>query len=249
MDLSSPDDRPRVDVSVVIPCLDEIDGVGRVVADARQGLHLARLAGEIIVVDNGSTDGSAAAAARSGAQVYVEPRRGYGSAIRRGLAVARGDIIVIVDADRSYDLVEVGELVQRVANGADLVVGTRFANGIDAGAMPWLHRHVGTPVLNLLLALSTGRRFQDSQSGYRVFRRDRLTALAFQAEGMEFASEMLVRADRAGLRIEEVPVRYRRRVGSSKLRPFRDGLRHCRLVIGIHREGATTRNTRNRSSS
>lgn len=244
-----PDGRPCEFVSVVIPCLNEIDGVAAVVVETRRGLHLAGLTGEIIVVDNGSMDGSAAAAAACGAQVHFEPRHGYGLAIRRGLAVARGEIIVIADADRSYDLGQLGDLVQRVTNGADLVVGTRFADGIESGAMPWIHHRVGTPVLNLLVALSTGRWFKDSQSGFRVLRRDCLERLTFRAEGMEFASEMLVRAQRAGLRIEEVPVRYRRRIGSSKLRPIRDGIRHCCLMIGIHREGAATRKTRNRSSS
>jgi glycosyltransferase involved in cell wall biosynthesis len=229
-----PDD--SYSVSVVLPCLDEVASVAATVAEAMEGLRLAGLCGEIIVVDNGSTDGSSTAAARGGAVVLSEPRRGYGAAVRRGLDAARGHIVVVADADRSYDLRELGNLVQRVVGGADLVVGTRFGDALDRGAMPWLHRRVGTPVLNLLLALATGRHFRDSQSGFRAFRRDRLLPLGLDADGMELASEMLVRAHRAGLRIEELPVRYRRRSGSSKLRPLGDGLRHCRLLARLRVE-------------
>jgi glycosyltransferase involved in cell wall biosynthesis len=237
-------------VSVVLPCLDEITGIADTVRDAREGLRLAGLRGEVIVVDNGSTDGSHALAARAGAIVLSQPRRGYGWAIRRGLRGATGDVVVLADADGSYDLRELGRLVARVTAGADLVVGTRFGDGLDEDAMPWLHRRIGTPALNLLLAMATGRRFRDSQSGFRAMRRERVAALAYAGEGMEFASEMLVRAHRAGLRIEEIPVRYRRRMGTSKLRPLGDGLRHCRLLVRLTREDdQATRRTRYSSSS
>jgi glycosyltransferase involved in cell wall biosynthesis len=239
---------PRV--SIVLPCLGEVGGVVTAVVEALEGLHIAGLSGQVIVVDNGSTDGSAAAAAAVGALVLSEPRRGYGMAIRRGLPMADGEVIVLADADRSYDLRELGTLVRRVFEGADLVVGTRLGSTLDAGAMPWLHRRIGTPGLNLLLAMATGRWFRDSQSGFRAFRRDRLVHLGCSSDGMEFASEMLVMAHRAGLRIDEVPVRYRRRTGSSKLRPLHDGLRHCRLLFHLARGGdQVTRNTRYRSSS
>lgn len=205
---------------------------------------------EIIVVDNGSTDGSAAAAAAVGATVVAEPRRGYGMAIRRGLQTARGDIIVLADADSSYDLRQLGALVQRVEQGADIVVGTRSCDRLEVGAMPWLHRRVGIPGLNLLLAISTGRWFHDSQSGFRAFKRDRLIHLGCTSAGMEYASEMLLMAHRAGLRIEEVPVRYRRRTGASKLHPVGDGLRHCRLLFRLAVDGRQVmRRTRYRSSS
>jgi glycosyltransferase involved in cell wall biosynthesis len=237
-------------VSVVLPCLDEVASVADAVRDAREGLRLAGLRGEIIVVDNGSMDGSHAMAAQAGAIVLSEPRRGYGLAIRCGLHDAIGDVIVLADADRSYDLRELGRLVERVTAGADVVVGTRFGGGLDEDAMPWLHRRVGTPALNLLLAVATGRRFRDSQSGFRAVRRERVVALACTGEGMEFASEMLVLAHRADLRIEEIPVRYQRRIGSSKLRPLGDGLRHCRLLVRMTREHhQATRRTRYSSSS
>lgn len=220
-------------VSVVLPCLDEAEGVATAVEEAIEGLRSAGLSGQVIVVDNGSTDGSADAAAAVGATVVSEPRRGYGMAIRRGLRAAHGDVIVLADADSSYDLRQLGELVRCIALGADIVVGTRSCDSGEAGAMPWLHRRVGTPGLNLLLAMVTGRWFRDSQSGYRAFRRESLVYLGCTAAGMEFASEMLLMAHRAGLRIEEIPVRYRRRTGASKLRPVGDGLRHCRLLLRL----------------
>lgn len=242
------DSLPRV--SVVLPCLDEAGGVATAVVESLEGLRIAGLSGQVIVVDNGSTDGSAAAAIAVGATVLSEPRRGYGVAIRRGLQMAHGEVVVLADADRSYDLRELGTLVHRIAEGADLVVGTRFGNALDAGAMPWHHRRIGTPGLNLLLAMATGRWFCDSQSGFRAFRRDRLVHLGCSSDGMEFASEMLVMAHRAGLRIDEVPVRYRRRTGSSKLRPLDDGLRHCRLLFRLALvSDQVTRSTRYRSSS
>ena len=237
-------------VSVILPCLDEAGGVATAVQEALQGLHAAGLSGQIIVVDNGSTDGSAAAAAAVGATVVSEPRRGYGVAIQRGLQTARGDVIVLADADSSYDLRQLGELVHRVAQGADVVVGTRSWDMLEVGAMPWLHRRVGIPGLNLLLAMATGRWFRDSQSGFRAFKRERMILLGCTSAGMEYASEMLLMAQRAGLRIDEVPVRYRRRTGVSKLSPLGDGLRHCRLLFRLALDGSqVTRSTRYRSSS
>jgi glycosyltransferase involved in cell wall biosynthesis len=247
---SAADPRAPVHVSVVLPCLDEAGGVATAVQEALQGLRSAGLNGQIIVVDNGSTDGSAAAAAAVGATVVAEPRRGYGMAIRRGLQTARGDVIVLADADSSYDLRQLGALVHRVEQGADVVVGTRSCDRLEVGAMPWLHRRVGIPGLNLLLAISTGRWFRDSQSGFRAFKRDRLIHLGCTSAGMEYASEMLLLAHRAGLRIEEVPVGYRRRTGASKLHPVGDGLRHCRLLFRLAVDGRqVTRRTRYRSSS
>jgi glycosyltransferase involved in cell wall biosynthesis len=247
----SPVPRASTCVSVVLPCLDEAAGVVTAVQEAMQGLRCAGLSGQIIVVDNGSTDGSAAAAAAVGATVISESRRGYGMAIRRGLQTARGDVIVLADADSSYDLRQLGQLVHRVEQGADIVVGTRSRDRLEVGAMPWLHRRVGIPGLNLLLAMATGRWFRDSQSGFRAFKRERLIHLGCVSAGMEYASEMLLLAQRAGLRIEEVPVRYRRRTGTSKLRPVGDGLRHCRLLLrlAVDGSGQVTRRTRYRSSS
>jgi hypothetical protein len=185
-----------------------------------------------VVVDNGSTDGSVKAALNAGARVVVEPVRGYGSALLRGIHSSKGQVVVMADADSTYPLNMLARLVQPVADGsADLALGGR----LDASArasMPLLHRLVGTPTLTWLVRQGTGVvGVTDSQSGFRAFRRDLAGRLHLNASGMEFASEMLIEAGRAGLRIGETPMGYRTRVGESKLDTFRDGLRHLRLIV------------------
>lgn len=219
-------------VTVVLPCLDEEASVGRCVEEARTALAAAAVPHEVIVVDNGSLDGSVAAAEAAGAEVVHEPRRGYGEALRAGFAAASGDVIVMADADFTYDLTKLPVLVEPVRRGeADVVVGGRL-DGATRRTMPLLHRFVGTPVLTFLVARACGRRVvSDSQSGYRAFRRDRLDDLGLRSTGMELASEMLIRAARAGLRVREVPTGYRPRIGESKLDSFADGRRHLQLVL------------------
>jgi len=187
---------------------------------------------EVIVVDNGSLDGSVAVAEAAGATVVHETERGYGQALRAGFAAARGDVIVMADADLTYDLTELATVVEPVRQGeADVVVGSRLG-AATRRTMPLLHRFVGTPVLTFLVARACGRRLVgDSQSGFRAFRRDLLDDLALSSTGMELASEMLIRAARAGLRVREVPTGYRPRVGESKLDSFADGRRHLQLVL------------------
>jgi hypothetical protein len=221
----------RAFVTVVLPCLDEADAIGAVVAEARLGLRIAGVVGEIVVVDNGSADGSADIASRAGARVVHDSRRGYGAAIAAGVRSAKGDVVVFADADGTYDLTRIGDLLAALDEGADLAIGSRFGESLAPDAMPPLHRYVGTPVLTRLLRLLTGLRVVDSQSGFRAVRRSRLAALGLRAEGMEFASEMLLRAERDGWTVVEKPTGYRRRIGRSKLDPWPDGWRHLRLLV------------------
>jgi hypothetical protein len=218
-------------VSVVLPCLNEEQAVAATVSEALAGLRRAGYDGEVIVVDNGSIDGSVEQARCAGARVVHEGRRGYGAAHIAGLKAARGDVIVMADADRTYDLEGMGELLAPLADGADLVVGNRLGGAISRGAMPPLHRYVGTPLITRVLRLLTGTALSDSQSGYRAFRRDAVLALDLKASGMEYASEMLLKAGRAGLKLAEVPTGYRPRVGESKLNTFDDGWRHLRMLL------------------
>jgi hypothetical protein len=218
-------------VSVVLPCLDEADAVAGVVAEARLGLMLAGVDGEIVVVDNGSSDDSAVIAERAGARVIHEARRGYGAAIAAGIRAARGDTIVVADADGSYDLTRLDQVLAPLAAGADLVVGSRFGPALVPRAMPPLHRYVGAPALTLLLRLLTGSDVSDSQSGFRAFRRSRIAELGLRSPGMEFASEMLLRAERSGWAVVEAPTGYRPRLGASKLEPWADGWRHLKLLL------------------
>jgi hypothetical protein len=216
-----------------MPCLNEAGSVGACVTEVKEALVAAGYdEHEVIVVDNGSTDDSAAVAHAAGARVVPEERRGYGAALLAGFAAASGDIVVMADADATYPLDRIGDLVEPVANDtADLVFGSRL-NSATHENMPLLHRFVGTPVLTFLAARACGRRVvRDSQSGFRAFRRSSLAALNLRSSGMELASEMLIRAARAGLVITEIETGYRPRVGESKLSTLSDGFRHLYLIL------------------
>lgn len=218
-------------VSIVLPCLNEIAAVAKVVAEARAALARADVDGEVLVVDNGSSDGSPEAAAAAGATVVREPRRGYGAAYLAGFRAARGEYVIMADADGTYDLAAVPAFLERLRAGDELVMGSRFRGMIAPGAMPWSHRYIGSPVLSTLLNLLYGTGVSDAHCGMRAFRRDALERMQLRMPGMEFASEMIVNAARAGLRIGEVPVDYRARVGTSKLHSLRDGWRHLRFLF------------------
>ncbi len=223
---------PPAGISVVLPCLNEEASLGAVIAQARAGIVRTGLPGEIIVVDNGSSDGSAAVARAHGARLIIEPHRGYGSALRRGFDQARYDLLVMADADLSYDLSAIAPFVAPIrAGAADVVIGNRMRS-IEPGAMPGLHRYLGNPVLSAVLRLLfRGRAVHDAHCGMRAITRAAYRRLHCVTTGMEFASEMIVQAIRARLRIAECEVRYRPRVGASKLRSFRDGWRHLRFMI------------------
>ncbi|HZS31247.1 MAG TPA: glycosyltransferase family 2 protein [Gaiellaceae bacterium] len=219
---------PRV--SIVIPCLNEAEHIEECVARAREALEAGGLDGEIIVVDNGSEDDSGALARAAGATVVDEPRRGYGSAYLAGFAAARGDYLVMIDADLTYDFAEIPGFVRKLDDGAQLVMGNRMA-GIQAGAMPWLNRYIGNPLLSGFLNLIYKTPIADAHCGMRALRRDALPTLRLHSTGMEFASEMVIRAAKERLVIAQVPIALHPRSGVSKLSPFRDGWRHLRLML------------------
>jgi glycosyltransferase involved in cell wall biosynthesis len=223
---------PTVQVSVVIPCLNEAESIERCVRSARRVLADAGLDGEVIVADNGSEDGSADLARAAGATVVEEPRRGYGSAYLAGFAAARGEYIVMIDADLTYDFGEIPRFVRELENGAELVMGNRL-NDVQPGAMGTLSR-LGNPVLSGFLNLLFRTPVGDAHCGMRALRRDALPRLALQSTGMEFASEMVIRAARAHLEIHELSIALHCREGESKLSPFRDGWRHLRLMLLYH---------------
>jgi glycosyltransferase involved in cell wall biosynthesis len=219
-------------VSIVIPCLNEASCIQRCVLLARETLNSHDLVGEIVVSDNGSTDGSGELAAAAGARVTSEPRRGYGNAYLAGFKAARGRYIVMVDADLSYDFADIPRFVDELESGAEVVIGDRMDN-IHPGAMPWHHRYVGNPVLTGLLNLFFRTGVKDAHCGMRALRRDVLPRLDVRATGMEFASEMVIRASREELDIRQLPIEYHPRAGESKLSSFRDGWRHLRFLL-IH---------------
>jgi glycosyltransferase involved in cell wall biosynthesis len=219
------------EISVVIPCLNEEEAVGAVIDQAWEGIDASGRPGEVIVVDNASTDRSAEVAAEHGAIVVREERPGYGSAYLAGLAVARGDYIVMGDADETYPMRNLAPFVERLAAGDDLVMGSRFEGTIHGEAMPWLNRHVGNPILTGLLNVLFGVKISDAHCGMRAVRRDALERLDLHSTGMEFASEMVFKAFRRKLRVSEIPIDYYPRVGESKLNRFGDAWRHVRFML------------------
>jgi hypothetical protein len=191
----------------------------------------AGLDGEVIVADNGSDDGSAALAEGAGARVVHARVRGYGAAYLEGIGAARGRWIVMGDADGTYDFSQVPAFVAKLREGNDVVLGSRFQGEIRPGAMPWLHRYVGNPVLTGILGLFFGQRVSDAHCGMRALTREANQRLQLRTTGMEYASEMVAMAIRRGLKVEEIPIVYHPREGESKLRSFRDGWRHLRFML------------------
>jgi glycosyltransferase involved in cell wall biosynthesis len=230
----TPDDADAAEgyeVSVVLPCLNEARTVATCVGKALQTLRRLGIRGEVIVVDNGSTDGSVELAERAGARVVHETRRGYGSALMRGVEEAHAPFIIMADADDSYDLTDLERFIRGLESGADVVMGARHT--IEPGAMRWHHRWIGNPVLSAMLAAFFRAGVSDCQCGMRGFTKDAYRRMQLRTVGMEFASEMLIKAALGGLRIIEIPITLHAdgRVGPSHLRSFRDGWRHLRFIL------------------
>ena len=217
-------------LSVVIPCLNEAGTIETCVRTALNVLDQNDIAGEIIVVDNGSADGSGALAVAAGARVVHEARRGYGSAYLAGFAAAHGRYIVMADADLTYDLNEIPRFLNELEGGADMVIGNRMKN-IHPGAMSWHHRYIGNPLLSGFLNLLFRTGVDDAHCGMRALRRDVLPQLDLRTTGMEFASEMVIRAAKEKLVVRQFAIEYYPRAGESKLSSLRDGWRHLRFLL------------------
>ncbi|MFA0761055.1 MAG: hypothetical protein HZLCBSQH_001159 [Candidatus Fervidibacterota bacterium] len=220
------------EVSIVIPCLNEENSIGIVVEKAKRAIEMMGVSGEVIVADNGFTDRSVEIALSKGARVVPVAQKGYGSALRGGIEAARGRIIVIGDADDSYDFLEAPKLVAKIKEGYDLVVGSRFKGHILPGAMPWTSK-IGNPIMTFTINLLFKVNTSDSQSGMRAFTKEAYRKMQLQATGMEFASEMLIKAGKAKLKIAEVPITLHpdKRGRPPHLRPIRDGWRHLKLML------------------
>src|SRR3954453_20833163 len=203
-------------VSVVIPCLNEAANIERCVTWARTTLAEHGIRGEVVVADNDSEDESASLALAAGARLVHERRRGYGNAYMAGFAAAKGRYIVMADADLTYDFGEIPRFLAELEQGADLVMGDRM-DGIQPGAMPWLHQYIGNPILSGTLNLFFRTGVRDAHCGMRGLRRDILPKLDLRTPGMEFASEMVIRASKEKLRISEFPITYHPRGGESKI--------------------------------
>jgi glycosyltransferase involved in cell wall biosynthesis len=222
-----------IEVSIVMPCLNEAESLGQCIRMAQQGLTEAGAAGEIVIADNGSTDGSQEIARKLGARVVDVPDKGYGAALMGGFEAAVGSYIVMGDADGSYDFSHLRPFLERLRAGDELVMGNRFQGGIEEGAMPVLNRYLGNPVLSFVGRLLFPSAIGDFHCGLRAFRRHILATLDLQSPGMEFASEMVVKATLNELRISEVPTTLSTDLRSRPphLRPWRDGWRHLRFLF------------------
>ncbi len=223
----------EIELSVVIPCLNEGQSVGKRVRQALEVLREAGLAGEVIVADNGSTDGSAEIAEAEGARVVRVAEKGYGSALMGGIAGARGEYVLMADADESHDLTHIPQFLAELRTGQDLVMGNRFRGGIAKGAMPFLHRYLGSPVLTGLGRLFFKSRCGDFHCGMRGFRRESYRRMDLRSTGMEFASEMVVKATLQRMKIAEIPTTQLPdgRGRPPHLRTWQDGWRHLRFLL------------------
>ncbi len=225
--------KEKYQLSIVMPCLNEAETLATCIEKAKLFLKANDVIGEIIIADNGSTDGSQAIAERAGARVVHIESKGYGSAIMGGIEAAQGELIIMGDADDSYDFSDLQDFVNALDEDYDLVMGNRFQGGIMPGAMPFLHRYLGNPVLSWLARLFFNSAIRDFHCGLRGFRKEAILSLNLQTTGMEFASEMIVKATMKGLKVKEVPtVLYPDgRTRPPHLRTWADGWRHLRFLL------------------
>ncbi len=218
-------------VCLVIPCLNEEKTIEATIKKAMLGFDKLGLPGEVVVVDNGSTDKSVEISKKSGARVVFQQERGYGSALRKGIEEAYGKYIVMGDADDTYDFSELDKFVKLLQQGYDLVMGSRFRGKILPGAMSWSHRYIGNPILSGILRILFGGKVSDSHCGLRAFTKDAYNRMGLQTTGMEFASEIVIHALKRKLKITELPITYYPRKGESKLVGLRDAWRHTRFML------------------
>jgi glycosyltransferase involved in cell wall biosynthesis len=234
---AAPSAQRACDVSIVMPCLNEARSIPICIANAKAALAEMQgklgLTGEILIADNGSEDGSKRLAAALGARVVDVTPRGYGAALIAGFREARGRYLVMGDADGSYDFRDAVEMVRKLRDGADLCMGSRFSGGIEPGAMPWKNRYIGNPALTFVLNLFFRAKVDDAHCGLRALTKDSFERLKLSGSGMEFASEMIIKAALKGERIVEAPAKLRRdlRERAPHLRPWRDGWRHLRYLL------------------
>ena len=226
-------DADAIELSIVMPCLDEAETLGVCIEKANRFLRESGVAGEVVIADNGSTDGSQDIARGLGARVVPVPVRGYGAALSAGIAASRGTYVAMADSDDSYDFLGLMPFVLKLRDGCDLVMGNRFKGGIAPGAMPPLHRYLGNPVLSFVGRLFYPSKIGDFHCGLRAFRRDAILGLGLKTTGMEFASEMVVKATLAHLKVAEVPTTLSPdgRSRPPHLRSWRDGWRHLKFLL------------------
>jgi glycosyltransferase involved in cell wall biosynthesis len=220
----------EIKISIIFPCLNEQEAIGLCINKAKEFLNEINITGEIIVIDNGSTDNSIDIAVSNHVLVAIEPTLGYGSAIRKGISVSKGDVILIIDADGSYDISDAKPFIDLLNSGFEFIIGSRFKGEIKPNSMPWLHQYIGVPSLTWLIKLYLDYDISDAHCGLRVISRTALEKMNLRSTGMEFASEMILEAAKNNILLTEVPISYRPRIGISKLKTFKDGFRHLLMI-------------------
>lgn len=221
----------NIEISVVMPCLNEEETLGICIEKAQSTLKSLDICGEIVVADNGSTDTSVKIAEELGARVVHQSTRGYGAAYLSGFATAKGQYIVMGDSDDTYDFTDLERFITPLQEGYDFVIGNRFKGEILPGAMPWANRYIGNPILSGILRILFGTHLADSHCGMRSFTAAAYEQMDLKTTGMEFASEMVIKAVETDLKILEIPITYHPRGGESKLNAIRDALRHLRFMF------------------
>lgn len=218
-------------ISVILPCLNEEQAIGLCLEKIISVIKIDNLKAEIIVVDNGSTDNSCKIAIEKQARLVYEKQAGYGAACLKGFEAAQGDWLFLADSDGSYDFGEIPRFIAELKKGYDFIIGNRFKGKIAKGAMSWLHRRIGSPLLSGILRLLFKMEVYDTHCGMRAITKKALEKLELKTAGMEFASEMIIMAGKKRLKIKELPINYYKRLGSSKLKSFADGWRHLRFML------------------
>ena len=221
----------KPEISIVLPCLNEEKAIGLCLDKIKEVVRENNLEAEIIVVDNGSTDRSCNIVREKQVKLVEEKEKGYGSAYLRGFGEAQGKYIFMADSDGTYDFNEIPTFISHLRQGYDFVIGDRFKGKMEKDAMPWFHRYIGNPVLSGVLRVFFNTKIRDVHCGMRAFKRDLLEQLNLRTTGMEFASEMILKAIRNNLKIKEVPIDYHEREGESKLKSLVDGWRHLRFML------------------
>ena len=227
-----------MELTVLMPCLNEAETLEACIHKAQSFLDENGIDGEILISDNGSVDGSVDIALNLGARVVNAPIKGYGAALQKGISEAKGRYIIMGDSDDSYDFHNLMPFLEKLREGNDLVMGNRFAGGIEPGAMPWANKYIGNPVLSFVARVLFHSRIRDFHCGLRGFNRESMNKLDLHALGMEFATEMIVMSELNGLKIAEVPTTLKKdgRSRPPHLRPLRDGYRHLRYMISTKKD-------------
>lgn len=222
-----------MELTILMPCLNEAETLAVCIRKAKTFLAENGIDGEVLISDNGSTDGSAKIAEQEGARVVSEPVQGYGSALIKGCEEAKGRYVIMGDCDDSYDLLSIMPFLEKLREGYDLVIGNRFAGGIEKGAMPWSHRYIGNPFLSFVGRRRFHSKVRDFHCGLRGYDREKILSLGLKTTGMEYASEMIVRSELAGLKVTEVPTTLKKdgRSRPPHLRSMKDGWRHLKFLL------------------